>query len=145
MERNPSLATAAKERDGFTCVKCGVHHSTKKRFDAHHIVPLHADGEDELSNLATLCPHCHRFAPEMLRDESLYEELFEDYIATGLRPELDLAVFAARAEVDGEAIQDIFRTVIDLQRSANDGSEMTQPEFYWGAMASIAEYSIISP
>ena len=52
------LNRLAKERDGWTCVCCGL-----PAYEAHHIEPFSLGGPDTLENLATLCAKCHDFAP----------------------------------------------------------------------------------
>ena len=56
--RDSALTKAAKERDGWTCVCCGLPGD-----EAHHVHPFAEGGEDSLSNLVTLCPTCHFSAP----------------------------------------------------------------------------------
>lgn len=143
MTRSTRVANEAKERDGHACVKCGVSHPSKDRFNAHHIVPLHAGGEDKLDNVATLCPHCHRYAPEALRDPNMYEPVFEDYAATGRRPEVDMAVFGVSADVGSQEIEDVFDMFAGWFRDSEENTEITDPGFYWLAMASVGGYGII--
>lgn len=50
--RNRELALM---RDEFTCVKCG----SRKRVEVHHKLKVRLGGGDELTNLVTLCAHCH--------------------------------------------------------------------------------------
>ena len=56
--RNPEWAQLVKERDGFTCQKCGDTGDVQ----AHHIEPvaLRPDLADDLDNGITLCTSCHR-------------------------------------------------------------------------------------
>ena len=56
--RNPEWAQLVKERDGFTCQKCG----DTGVVQAHHIEPvsLRPDLADDLDNGITLCTSCHR-------------------------------------------------------------------------------------
>lgn len=56
--RNPEWAQLVKERDGFTCQKCG----DTEDVQAHHIEPvaLRPDLADDLDNGITLCTSCHR-------------------------------------------------------------------------------------
>ena len=49
------LRQLALERDGFACVQCGSH----ARLEVDHKVPIAIGGWHELSNLQTLCRHCH--------------------------------------------------------------------------------------
>lgn len=43
------------ERDGHQCVECG----SADRLEVDHIMPMAAGGDDELSNLQTLCKPCN--------------------------------------------------------------------------------------
>ncbi len=51
------LRTACLRRDKFTCQGCAAR---RTRLHAHHIVPRHCGGPDELDNLITLCTKCHK-------------------------------------------------------------------------------------
>ena len=58
-----SLSKEVKERDKYTCKKCGYCQKTDKpsrRLEADHIVPLTKGGRNNLVNLQTLCELCHR-------------------------------------------------------------------------------------
>ncbi len=50
------------ERDNFICQECRKDIRTEIRFpgEAHHIVPISKGGTNDLSNLKTLCYHCHK-------------------------------------------------------------------------------------
>lgn len=68
-ERRSDLARAAKELNKringglLTCEACGFTDVTPGMFDAHHLVPLMLGvRETTLSDLAVLCPLCHRWA-----------------------------------------------------------------------------------
>lgn len=39
------------------CEICGWDEASR---DAHHIIPLNRDGSNDLSNMVSLCPNCHR-------------------------------------------------------------------------------------
>ena len=56
-------AAAARERDEFTCQRCGIHQSElpgkKRRLEVHHIVPYSVSKSNHLSNLISLCRPCH--------------------------------------------------------------------------------------
>ena len=54
-EKYMELKNLAISRDG-KCLKCG----TSENLIAHHIIPRHVNGKDELNNLATLCRSCHK-------------------------------------------------------------------------------------
>ena len=49
-------------RDNYICQECGVEGGPvgDAALQAHHRVPVCEGGSDELSNLETLCVHCHR-------------------------------------------------------------------------------------
>ncbi len=64
-KRNPYLPEMAKRRANGVCELCGgvldyKDSGDRPYLEAHHIVPLADDGADELSNMAALCPNCHR-------------------------------------------------------------------------------------
>ena len=48
-----------KERDNFTCVKCGKKETNKEWLQVHHIVPYRLTQDNSLDNLVTLCSKCH--------------------------------------------------------------------------------------
>jgi len=54
-----------RQRDGFCCRSCGTKESGQA-FNVHHIVPFRkfvtAEEANHATNLATLCPRCHRLA-----------------------------------------------------------------------------------
>lgn len=43
------------ERDGFKCTVCGA----EEGLHAHHIIERSQGGTNDISNLTTLCKHCH--------------------------------------------------------------------------------------
>lgn len=49
------IAHAVKERDGWRCRECGG----AGALEAHHVIPVHAGGSDDLANLVALCRTCH--------------------------------------------------------------------------------------
>lgn len=61
------------ERDHFACQKCGFQDKSYKQLEIHHIKPKILEGNNDISNLVTLCTICHHFAPDS-------EDLFRDYI-----------------------------------------------------------------
>jgi 5-methylcytosine-specific restriction protein A len=68
-ERDPTLATEAKrlnaERNGgrCTCEACRFSDTSTGLFDAHHISPIYVGvRQTAVSDLAVLCPTCHRIA-----------------------------------------------------------------------------------
>ena len=46
-------------RDRHTCQNCNA---TQTRVNAHHVVPVRAEGRHHLRNLTTLCDRCHALA-----------------------------------------------------------------------------------
>lgn len=54
-------AAECYERDGWLCRDCGVHctRKGKNKIQAHHVIPRRHGGNDDLSNLVTLCARCH--------------------------------------------------------------------------------------
>lgn len=55
---SPSKKQKVKERDGNICIRCG----SDENLVVHHIIPIDGDGSNDISNLVTLCPNCHREA-----------------------------------------------------------------------------------
>ena len=64
---------AARARDGYTCRRCGAPERDGRQHDVHHLTPFRAFGyvpgknvlyelANQLENLITLCPSCHRRA-----------------------------------------------------------------------------------
>ena len=54
----------ARKRDSYTCQACGLVRKNNPALPVHHIVPYHDFNGDyeianNLSNLVTLCKHCH--------------------------------------------------------------------------------------
>jgi len=72
----------------FPCLNCGWDKSSR---DIHHILPVTKGGKDEISNLITLCPNCHRLAHrDLLSKEELFELLEKRTISSSPKPgELD--------------------------------------------------------
>ena len=61
------------------CLRCG----SKTKLEVHHIHPVRAGGENEDSNLATLCENCHRVAHagSKTTTETAYNiDEFEDWL-----------------------------------------------------------------
>lgn len=54
------------------CANCGWDVSSR---DIHHILPSCLGGKNELNNLITLCPNCHRMAHRKLLSEHKLKEL----------------------------------------------------------------------
>lgn len=59
-KRRKNLAGIKKDliEEKGACEICGYHF--KPILQIHHIEPLHVGGSDELTNLAILCPNCHK-------------------------------------------------------------------------------------
>ena len=79
--RNPLLQLAAKARANGVCQLCGITLDYKDKqgrpyLEAHHIIPLAEDGPDELSNMAALCPNCHR-KMHVVADQDDIAKLFD--------------------------------------------------------------------
>jgi 5-methylcytosine-specific restriction endonuclease McrA len=55
--RNRKLREQVWERDQGVCCDCGRFHS---KWEAEHTVPLWSGGKDDLSNVVTRCPPCHK-------------------------------------------------------------------------------------
>ena len=69
VERNRRLANKVMDRNRaqhggwITCEACGFQDRKRSMFDAHHLEPLACGERDsEPSDLAVLCPTCHRWA-----------------------------------------------------------------------------------
>jgi len=71
-KRNQTLRKKVFERDNFTCQKCKIQDKTAKILEAHHIIPLYLEENDNLDNLITLCYDCHHFAPNKKEDFDNY-------------------------------------------------------------------------
>jgi len=56
LERHPFLRIL--QRDGFACQLCG----SRRNLQVHHVCPRSRGGDDEDTNLLTLCCHCHEEA-----------------------------------------------------------------------------------
>lgn len=56
------------------CEVCGWNQGPR---DVHHIVHVSNGGKNELSNLITLCPNCHRLAHRNLLSENKLNKLVE--------------------------------------------------------------------
>lgn len=63
--RDPSLPIKAKRKSDGKCQLCKqpapfVNKKGEPYLEAHHIIPLSENGLDAISNIAVLCPNCHR-------------------------------------------------------------------------------------
>lgn len=69
----PRQRERARERDGFRCQVCGLA-ETNRAHDVHHKTPFRsfasAQAANQLENLITLCPACHRRAEAVVRMRS---------------------------------------------------------------------------
>ncbi len=63
----------ARARDGYRCQQCGVPERGRSH-DVHHKIPFRTftsyQQANQLSNLVTLCPACHRRAEQVVRTRS---------------------------------------------------------------------------
>jgi 5-methylcytosine-specific restriction endonuclease McrA len=50
-----AISNAVYQRDSWKCRHCG----NRQTLDPHHVIYRSAGGSDEMSNLLTLCRHCH--------------------------------------------------------------------------------------
>lgn len=79
--RNPYVISAALLRAAGRCEmpSCDVvpfnRDDNSPYLEVHHIVPLAEDGEDQLTNVAALCPRCHRELHHGLRRAQKRAEL----------------------------------------------------------------------
>ncbi len=83
-ERNPMLARACKQRDGFKCKVCGmtfeeIYGELGRGFaESHHLYPLsrsNAKVKTRLEDLATVCANCHRMLHLMRGSEHDLQKL----------------------------------------------------------------------
>lgn len=56
------------------CANCGWQEGPR---DVHHILPVCKGGKNEMINLITLCPNCHRLAHRNLLSEDKLKELVD--------------------------------------------------------------------
>jgi|GEM_PF-7056855 len=61
MSAPAEIAREIKERDNFTCRRCGANkrRGGNTKLHVHHIVEPECGGTDDPSNLITLCSSCH--------------------------------------------------------------------------------------
>lgn len=81
--RNAKLRAQVWERDQGVCLDCGKFHP---KWQAEHTVPLWSGGKDDLSNIVTRCPPCHK--PKTAREakeRAHVERLREKHEATKRR------------------------------------------------------------
>jgi len=68
-----ALRERVRRRDGYRCLVCGLPESGRAH-DVHHKIPFRAflsvEQANQMQNLVTLCPACHRRAETMVRIRS---------------------------------------------------------------------------
>ncbi len=74
MNRNipPYIKEKVLSRDNFTCQKCGFHDPQSEEIEVHHIDMRVNGGENDISNLITLCSICHHYAPDQVEEFKRY-------------------------------------------------------------------------
>jgi len=107
---------------------------------AHHIHPKWAGGEDKLTNLVTLCPPCHKFAPEA-GEKAEANERINAYLSTSVRPEIDLFTFGMEFAIQNghdsvdeapAAARNAAQAVIEFSRDDEDAHEpVSNGEHWW--------------
>jgi hypothetical protein len=159
MSRPSDVFTEAKARDDYTCQKCGCEREDSE-LECHFIVPLEFDGDETVDNVATLCSHCYRYAPDDHLEEDAYESVFEEYIGTNVRPEADFAYFGVLAteklataycgaagntgdELGTDELLDSIQTVVDSIRELPENTETANPAYFWILFAQFAEYGCV--
>lgn len=66
----PELRKRILERDNNTCMKCNA---ISVQMQIHHIIPLSDNGDDNISNLITLCSSCHT---------EVHKKGYENYVSS---------------------------------------------------------------
>jgi len=158
MTRGSDPQAEAKEYDDHTRRKCG--HSDGEMKD-HYIVPLDAGGDEDVDNVATLCPPCYRYAPDEFLESEAYENVFEEYVSTDVRPEADFAYFGVLAteklataycgttdglegaDLETDELLDSIQCVVDSIRDLPERSDVENPAYYWIQFAQFAEYGCV--
>lgn len=158
MTRGSDPQAEAKERDEYTCRKCG--HSDDE-MKGHYIVPLDDGGDEDVDNVATLCPTCYRYAPDEFLESEAYENVFEEYVNTDVRPEADFAYFGVLAteklataycgttdglegaDLETDELLDSIQCVVDSIRDLPERSDVENPAYYWIQFAQFAEYGCV--
>jgi len=142
------------------CEKCG-HQISSEESVAHHIVPPAAGGSDEPDNIATLCRHCARYAPADFLDPEEYEPVFEDYVDTDKRPEVDFAYFGVIAteklatayrdaaggitgELDADELVESIDPIVKTIQNLPEADDAHSPGYYWILYARFAEYGSVT-
>ena len=95
------ISQSVRQRDGYTCQSCGKHEDGTA-FHVHHKIPFKTftsiEKANDMDNLVTLCPICHRLAELNIRMRSALSGL--KYLMSNLAPLLvmceptDLGAFA---------------------------------------------------
>lgn len=65
--RNTKIVRLAKQKLGLLCLYPNCNNTFLKQdetpyIEVHHIIPLHADGVDDIENLSVVCAHHHKMA-----------------------------------------------------------------------------------
>ena len=148
------------DTDVVACEKCG-HQIPSEELVEHHIVPLAAGGSDEPDNIATLCRHCARYAPDDFLDREEYEPVFADYVDTDTRPEVDFAYFGVIAteklatayrgaaggitgELDADELVESIDPIVNTVQSLSETEDTHSPAYYWILYARFAEYGCLT-
>lgn len=76
----PAIRNTVRARDGYQCQLCGTPELPHRQHDVHHKIPfrqfrdeagrIQRERANEMSNLVTLCPSCHRQAEQNVRMRS---------------------------------------------------------------------------
>ena len=152
--------TTEHDPDVAACEKCG-HQIPSEELVEHHIVPPAAGGGDDPDNIATLCRHCERYAPDEFLDPEEYEPVFADYVDTGTRPEVDFAYFGVIAteklatayrdaaggitgEMDADELVESIDPIVNTVQSLPEAEDTHSPAYYWILYARFAEYGCVT-
>jgi hypothetical protein len=152
--------TTAQATDPVACEKCGQQGSPEE-MTTHHILPPAFGGTDDSDNVATLCAHCARYAPDDFLDPDEYEPVFEDYVATDVRPEVDFAYFGVIAteklatayrdaaggitgELDADELVASIDPIVNTVQSLPATEDEHSPAYYWILYARFAEYGRVT-
>jgi DEAD/DEAH box helicase domain-containing protein len=115
-----AIRKLVKRRDEYRCRLCGVKENDQS-FHVHHKIPFRrfasAEQANEMDNLITLCPACHRETEENLRKKSGLSGLA--YVLHGLAPlhlmcdggDIEVSVDEDSALADGETVIVFFEMV----------------------------------
>ena len=79
--RDPEVRRQALERAEGKCEYCDqpgfVLPDSRIYLESHHVIPLHEDGDDLISNVAALCPNHHREAHHGKNKDGIRETLLQ--------------------------------------------------------------------